>query len=327
MTPFFFSIPTEHEELIPWLEKAVTGIHLGTLVSELAVIHGTHQPELGSVSVSLQEICGDSLSEVLEQGLKVLRAEQIQLLMTHPASLLELQEQAFVNGSAYWTDLADGGTAGHFTQSISMSAVFSGLQLDSDTLTSVRQTTQPEVARWSHGDVIQDASQIDAPRRLDVPRRDTRRAGVRLRIFVLTCSAVLVVAAMWMLGPHKPPGWGFERSGLLTSTQSEKDFLSTLAMAGDDWFNRRPSTSEELIERLTAFSRGCQTLIEAPLPQLTTETRTWLREKCGKWKTTVDGSIATLQQSPDSYGRVLEESDATIRRMIQVLTERARQAV
>ena len=83
----FLTIPTERTALVSWLEHHITGIDLGKLVAELSVIHNTRS------ELSLRDVCGGQLNEVLESGLSVLSDESLGCLLTNPMTLLELQDQ------------------------------------------------------------------------------------------------------------------------------------------------------------------------------------------------------------------------------------------
>ena len=99
MKSTMFEIPEDHAEWPEWLERQVVSKELGRLVAELEAF------EDSSSSATLQEICGDQLSDVLSSGLRGLSTKKLGSLLRHPQSLLELQEQAFIACSEYWDGL------------------------------------------------------------------------------------------------------------------------------------------------------------------------------------------------------------------------------
>ena len=104
---------------------------------------------------------------------------------------------------------------------------------------------------------------------------------------------------------------------------SAKDYLNHLADAADEWKHRRPETQATLEQRLSDFRHGCQTLIDAPHPQLSPEDRTWLVGKCQDWAGKLDGQLADLRSGTKPMPQVLNEADTTIGNLIDALRKRA----
>lgn len=321
MSPLLLSIPTERELLIAWLEKKITGLELGQLVAELSVVHGVNE------LTDLQDVCGSNLSAVFNYGLSALSGEQLTSLLTNPLLLLDLQEQAFINGSSYWSQLASDGPAGQVAMALQPGILQSIFRLESKTLNGATGTTSPEMfvpaAAVLAGSLPHDTSNVMPTSRVNLPSRNSNLASRNWKVLVLgfvsVCTAALILFAARNSFPVQTPVWGFDRPGALTMQIPESEFFQHLSGAGSDWFKKRPVTANELEQRLTEFSHGCQTLIDAPLPQLDEHSREWLRGKCQNWKNALDKNRLVLNQQPERFEEILGESDAVVNRMVAVL--------
>ena len=307
------SIPRDRLRLVPWLEQKLTGFQLGQLVAELSVVH------VATVELTLQEICGSDLNEVMESGLSVLSDTQISLLLTNPTSLLDLQEHAFVCGSLYWGQLASDGPAGRMATALKPSVLNEILQLQSKTLTGGLETTIPEIS-FAIPELIPVPS-VD----VSVPRIKYVHSTWRLKFYgavvAFACTAALLLMVLRNPNGGQSSGWGFDRPEALSVQMSAPEFFEHLSGAGNEWFKKRPASTAELEQRLAEFSHGCQTLIDAPLTQLDETSRSWLRNKCMNWKTSIDQNLARLQESPEKFEEILKESDAIVTRLVSVLRQ------
>src|SRR5262245_27095304 len=97
MTIHALEIPDATADLAQWLERHLVGLHLGELVTELAVIQGSP----GGTS-DLRDVLGQEYVAVLESGLQSLSHEQLQMLSAQPRLLIELQELVLTQGGGFW---------------------------------------------------------------------------------------------------------------------------------------------------------------------------------------------------------------------------------
>lgn len=307
------SIPTDRSRLVTWLEQNLTGFQLGQLVAELSVVH------VATVELTLQEICGSELNYVMESGLSVLSDAQISLLLTNPTSLLDLQEHAFVCGSLYWGQLASDGPAGRMATALKPSVLNGVFQLQSKTLTGGLGTTAPEIYFAEPGSIPEQSVDANVPRTLDV--RATWRPKIYGVVLALVCTAALLFMMIRNSNDVQASGWGFDRAEALSVQMPAPEFFKHLSDAGNEWFKKRPTSPAELEQRLAEFSHGCQTLIDAPLPQLDAASREWLQTKCRSWKGAVDQNLSRLKETPEKFGEILKESDAIVTRLVHALRQ------
>src|SRR5262249_58094806 len=95
------TIPDDPADLAAWLERRLVGLELDGLVAELAAIHG---PSPGRLT--LLDLLPDQIEQVRSSGLSCLTRDQLRLLLTQPALLLELQEDVLCSGGSYWDQIA-----------------------------------------------------------------------------------------------------------------------------------------------------------------------------------------------------------------------------
>ena len=90
--------PEDPDELASWLEQRLTSENFPHLIWILEEIYGPQ-----CVSIPLEVILPEELSEVLESGLSSVATEQLEELLCHPGALVELHERIVLEGSdAYW---------------------------------------------------------------------------------------------------------------------------------------------------------------------------------------------------------------------------------
>ena len=290
-------LPADPAQRPAWLEQQLVGLRLGTLVDQLEVLLDLHE----DVGPALEEICGDRLRDVFRRGLSSLSPEQIQNLIRHPWRLLELQEKVFVEGGAYWSSVPRTEEHNRLTET--------DWQALLPRLTDVENSEgQPVVP-----------VQMATPSTASVPRRN------QFRLWCGSLAAALMVTVGWWLMQPPAPKWGWDRPGALAVNLSAKDYLNHLADAADEWKHRRPEIQATLEQRLSDFRHGCQTLIDAPHPQLSPEDRTWLVGKCQDWAGKLDGQLADLRSGTKPMPQVLNEADTTIGNLIDALRKRAQE--
>jgi hypothetical protein len=346
------SIPTDFELLIPWLEEQLVGMNLGRLVRELNAIH---RPE---TRLDLRDIVGENLSEVLADGLGVLPAETVQQLLRNPGVMVQLQEQAFLCGAPHWEQLARRGEAGRRSRAMQSMVLKALKPFGHDTQPNFDQKANPDVPVLSvRSDMAgrstpeQSAINADADsQQVSVSAMDDSdfsKAGVLLSAPTTTSSnkshnlsshgrrwkrtllslstvAALSLMAILALRPAPQQGWGFNSPGALTMSDTEPEFFARLADAAAQWSNKVPENATELDQRLTQFSSGCQTLIDAleseeSLPQLSPGSRQWLLGKCRTWKDDIDRMVTQLRAAPNDFESIRSKADGRLTSLIQAL--------
>ena len=151
----------------------------------------------------------------------------------------------------------------------------------------------------------------------DAPRRSMRWIAIG---FALAASVALILT---LRPAPQPAGWGFDRPGVLAADTDSATYLSGLADAADDWFNKTPTTQQALASRLKQFQAGCDTLLAADHTPLNEEQREWLLERCRAWRGAIDTRLEQLASGEASLNETQQESDALIRRMITALNDKA----
>lgn len=288
-------IPDDRDSLARWIEDRLLGLDLRELVIELAALR-----EDGTASRSLSDICGPDLPQALESGLASLPAETLRDLLQNPQTLLELQEQVFIDGGEYWSTAE--ASPPH------RRAIDTGWH-----------RLQRAIATQPATPATEDPA---APSTTPTSRTSRRRI---LTLTSTAAAALLVSGAIWMTLPASPVGWGFNRPDALTADLSAPDYLNHLAAAASEWFNRPPDTRESLQQRLTEFRAGCDTLLTATHPQLSDTDRTWLQENCRKWRAEIDTHLNDLKtEVPTEVVSVA--ADSTIELLVAELTHRANTA-
>lgn len=356
-----FSIPTDSNLLVPWLEEQVVSINLGRLVRELNSIH---RP---ATELSLAEVVGDDLPEILTAGLSLLPNETVQRLLRNPVVLLELQERAFIDGAVHWDQLARNGRAENRAQQMKAGVMRMLKPLGGDTQQGFNSTTNPEIdqtpgpqnsdkqtnrpatrqrsldssplkqgSETKLGQAEQiGAGAVTAPSsraNSDSPQTATgsRRQWVRSALAVSTIALVSFLA--FFLQKPASTGWGFNNPAALTATETEADFFTNLATAAGEWNNKVPQNSAELELRLVQFTTGCQTLIdvlesEETLPQLSSESRHWLTDKCKAWKGEMNVFVTQIQSDTDAFELIKEKADDKVRSLVEALKQRTAASV
>lgn len=300
-------IPDERKDQLHWLENYLAGIDLSHLVSELRVVHDS--PGF----VSLDEIMGDQLPEVLESGLSSLEDWRLRLLLRNPECLFELQEQILLEGSAYWQQLSKG-------QTVDVDTGFDSLRLAETMNTGVAERTME--AAVSRPTVSWDAN----------------RSGSWYRhplvVSLATAAAILMVAGAlkYIQRDHGQAGiamnqpWGWDRPGALALERTPVAYINRLADSAEEWFDQRPETVGQLATRLVEMRKACSTLILAEHPSLGDEDRRWLKGKCRLWAETLDSHLIAVEDGR-SVSEVREAADRTVTQLVSALRERANHLV
>lgn len=296
MSLILHNMPDDVAKWPDWLECRLVSPTLGQLVAELEVVHG------GSLEAeaTLDEVCGEALREVYSIGLAALSPERLRMLLRQPSLLLALQEAVLIHGQSYWT------------------AVPRPYEFAQSTDEQWRQVA----TTCGLADTPAQAGEADSRMQPELATHHQRRSR---RTWITSVAAlVLVGTGIWFVRP-RPAMWGFDRDGLLSTNVPRDEYLNALADAAGDWFNKRPDQVDGLVRRLTEFERGCDTLIQAPHPELADVDRQWLVERCGAWKSKLAACRTSLSAGQLSLEEAQATADQTIRALQHALRTRASQ--
>ncbi len=360
MSLFAMEIPETHTELVDWLEHHLVGLDLAALVAELAAVHASVGPTNADHSTgepdatSAVSVLGGHIPEVMDGGLTVLETQQVRALLQHPRSLLELQELVLTSGGAHWDKRMEETASDEFQRIADTGwrrmkltiAPPVGLSEGNGQISSAAADT-----------VSGDAPTEVAPPTLRLSEaREQRAAAAPARS---VGPAVLATAAMFLLGAfglqqagmislnldqgqplaHNPPdvptpadptpatpapqsGWGWDRPGAIPNDVAPNAYLTTLAHGADEWFNKRPTDPEGVKKRISDFRKGCSTLIASSHEPLAEEDRTWLVDKCKKWRDKLDEHLAALDAGEVPL-TVRAAADETVTKLIKAMRARA----
>jgi hypothetical protein len=96
-------MPDSPAELGDWLDRAIMGGNLPSIIDELSVVHGVADDE---VSVEkAREWLGDSYDAVMDRGLCAISQSRLKHLLVHPNMLVAIQELVLLDGGVYWNNL------------------------------------------------------------------------------------------------------------------------------------------------------------------------------------------------------------------------------
>ena len=276
-------IPESAEQLASWLEQRLVGLDLRDLVVELSAFLG-EQPD----AKPLETILGGRLEAVLKSGLRALPERSIRALIQNPRRLLELQDSVLRNGSDYWNRVA--------------------------------RTEDHQAAVDAGWEQLQSAVGINAPK----PHGHSgsgKHGWTRIVGVLLAAGVLLAVTIFFQPGSSR---WGFDRPGLVASSQPAPAYFRSLASAvEEDWTPQKTESRDALLTSLKEFRHGCDTLLAAPLANLPEKDRTFLKDRCLKWRDRIDGHIADLEQNRKPVDTVRADAAATVQKLTTVLRDEA----
>ncbi|MFT5328670.1 MAG: hypothetical protein ACI8P0_006585 [Planctomycetaceae bacterium] len=154
-----------------------------------------------------------------------------------------------------------------------------------------------------------------------IPDRQPLSRRRLLQIVTSVAAAVVVGGIVWLNQPPAGPSWGWDRPDALTVDLDASDYLNHLADAADEWFKKPRDTQAALAKRLSDFRHGCDTLIEAPHPQLSNDDREWLIGKCKAWSGKLDEHLAALAAGRP-VAEVSQAADETLQKLSDALRTR-----
>ncbi len=322
MNLHLLNIPDNAEALAPWLEKQLLNGNLAELIAELAAL----RLETAKPAPLLDEALQGATEEVLQHGLAHLPPHALYTLLRQPALLLALQERVLVEGGAHWRRSIDSRWGEAAAQG------------------------RERLTRWlvaAADEQSKVAPLQPARQRENAPPRGSRRVGQdddtpvwrRMALSCLAsaaCALVALFALDWYRGAANlervrsssaesaRATWGWMDQAVFQGSETGPEHLRRLAEAAEQWFHHRPEDVSGVARRIGEFRQGCSQLLLAEHPALSPEDRVWLRERCRAWAGRLDDDLQSLEAGADAL-QVRSESDATIRRLIAALHNRAQE--
>lgn len=310
-------IPDQPRELALWLEEQIVGLDLASVVTELYAL-GTGEP---LPEKTLDQVLGRSLPAVMAKGLTALTPEQVRELLRHPALLLRLQVEIFVDGGDYWHARSEATTAAsseEMTQHIEQGRARMRAFLESQRFPAAT----PERAAGAH---TRGGAQGG-----NGSNGIVRMAWYRSPLLASLATAAAVLVGVFLVKPPAQPvgppvaqGWGWSKPGAIDDSLSAKDYLAKLADAANDWHKKRPATPAELSKRIGDFRQGCSTLILSEHKPLSAEDKSWLVERCQAWAKKLDQHLADVESGKDVL-EVRTQADETINKLMNAIRERSK---
>ncbi|MEZ6130831.1 MAG: hypothetical protein R3C59_19345 [Planctomycetaceae bacterium] len=278
------TIPEQTADWPKWLDRQLMEFRLSDLVDELNLIN----PLDNRSPLSLDKVITDSQrDQVLQSGTAALSLEQLQILLGHPETLLDLQELVLEFGGDYWNQFPPSSDI----QNLS-AAVFEKLNQSADSGQS------PDVVR--PGQVVSSS-----------PRG-------RLTWILTTIAAVLLAVTVYQMQPMVPTG--LSNPALLTANaESAQEWFDAVADAGQQWSTQDLSDTPKLLAAIQETSDACGRLIANPHPVLNGEERDWFVQKCQNWKTKLDDTHAALLAGNLNYDDARQQANGIMTRLVDVL--------
>lgn len=269
-------IPESLSDTGAWLDDLLLSPDLVNTIVELEVLAGDRLTRVQS----LDGVLAASEDAVYESGLANVSDSTIRSILRQPALLLELQQRVMMHGGDFWQKKTDAnfGTA--------------------------KATSMFDTA--SSG-----SNAATGPGNQAVPANRNKQAsfaanGNRKMIFgtlAALAAAVLIMVSIGQFGGGSSSvakaGWGFSKSGLLTSDVSEGEMLDRLVGATRSWHNKTPGSAGALAKRLHQFDDGCQALLASDLPQLSAATRRSVHQACENCRTSIAALLDSLERGTD----------------------------
>ncbi len=286
-------IPDEPSRLADWLERELVGPNLGHLVQELTVVHRGNL--IDATSRDLESWLGGERASVLQSGLTGLPAARLRSLFGQPELLLALQELILTDGGEYWQQLLQNEPAWVDATERVRTKLFGNMPNSSDAVMPLSQPGARHRAQW-------------------------------LGPLVAVAAVILLAVGIAVWRHTRPnPTWGWNRSDLLTASDlSPREYLESLATAGQAWFDRRPADNAGLAQRIRELRQGCDRLIAHNHPSLSPVDRDWLVQRCRDWRTKFDQQLFALEQGTEPES-VRTEMDQIVKQLVAKLQERAQQ--
>ena len=112
------------------------------------------------------------------------------------------------------------------------------------------------------------------------------------------------------------------RPNSMNQQLSGEAYLLSLADGAADWKLVENKSPSDLATHINQFRQGCSVLILAEHKPLSPDDKVWLKEKCQKWASKLDGHLVQLEAGGD-FETVRNAADTTINDLIKALRGKA----
>jgi len=172
-----------------WLESALVGLDLATVISELTAIAGKPVAAAGCSSESVRSWLGNDATAVLQRGLGSLPDHKLAELYRNPGLLPGLQELVLTEGGAHWDAQARRNEVTDKLAVLQRHRIAHGLGIDA---------TKAQAAEGGSSTRIMEPPQPERGRpSTDGGRRFRRLLGVALPL-TLAAAALVAVIPVWL---------------------------------------------------------------------------------------------------------------------------------
>jgi hypothetical protein len=297
--------PAKWPELSHWLDQQLVGMSLGQLVEELRILRDAQhkgpaevQNRVEAGPKTLEQILTPEVRrKVLDLGTSVLSQGEIQGLFRSPETLLDLQEDIFINGGKHW-------------KTVPRTDVHK--QLAQSGFAAIQARIGTEAAS-----VLKPAQKQNSADISGKPRSWKNAA------FAAAVLAMSVLVTLAVLNPSREPqmsGTGFGTPGLLdNNVNSQLEYFQRMSVANEKWLRTNRSDKDALLAALKIYSSDCQNLIDSKHPALDDQNERWLKSKCGEWKGKIDEIVAALESDKMSFEDASRTANEVVGKLVNKL--------
>ena len=345
-------IPEQPGEIARWLEERIIATDLGAFVVQLSALgsagsRSNREESDESPPATLSTLLSGYRQAVLDGGLRELPFDRLQMLLSHPRLLVDLQDVILEAQSDYWENLLSANEAVGEQTLKCRSALEDFLSRAPSPSEVPPDSDQPAQPHTPLAGLPLQAESLLA--RVVIPDREAVAAAAEPAAGgweaypwrSISIAGALAVAALLLVGfffysfpggnPESPQGrvaqasgWGWSALETIGEEPSAARYLSELATLAKAWNNQRPTSSRDVAARLLEFRKGCSFLILSPHPALSDRDRDWLLFKCRVWARRLDEHLAALEKGNDPL-TVRSEVDRLVDQISAALAQRASQ--
>ena len=297
MTLHFLDMPNDAARLAVWLEDRLMSDSLGELVGELTAVH----PSDASLVETVDQLIGARMADVLSSGLKALPEAQLRKFISEPWLLLDLQERILIDGGSHWSSRS-------LTSAETQVLARVKDKLSTNTVASSQATVTP-----APGATGTAKSQ-----------RGSWIGSLALALGTFACGLLLRGQFPDFPSPSviAKTSCRWARPNSMNQQLSGEAYLLSLADGAADWKLVENKSPSDLATHINQFRQGCSVLILAEHKPLSPDDKVWLKEKCQKWASKLDGHLVQLEAGGD-FETVRNAADTTINDLIKALRGKA----
>ena len=297
--------PAEWPALSAWLDQQLVGMSLGQLVEELRILRDAQDKRPADVKnrveagpkILNQILTPEIRRKVLDHGTSALSQAEIQGLFSSPETLLDLQEDIFINGGKFWQTVPRTDAHKQLAQS-GFEAIRASISTEA---TSVIKPAQNE-------------NSADTP---------VKPGSWKNAVFAATVLAMSILVTLAVLNPSREPqisGTGFGTPGLLdNNVNTQLEYYQRMSAANGEWLKTPRKDSAELLAALKSYSQNCKNLIDSEHPALDDRNERWLKAKCGEWKGKIDEIVVALESDKMSFEDAAKAANEVVGKLVNKL--------